>query len=448
MAISLANLRREFRPMLFLAAPLVLAELGWMAMGVVDTIMAGRLGPAALGAGCLGGNLFYPIAIFGTGLLLGMDTLVAQSFGADDPRDCRRTLVNGVWLAAGLAAPLALVIWALIPLLRAVGTNPHVMVLLGPYLEALLWGILPLLAYTAFRRYLQAVNVVKPITFALVSANIVNFAGNWSLMFGHWGAPAMGLEGSGWSTTIARAYMAAVLLAAIAWHERKSGNLLFRMSWRPDFARLRRLLDLGLPAALQILIEGGLFGVVAVLAARLDEVSLAAHGIAVNVVATTYMVPLGISSAAAVRVGQAVGRKDRPGVATSGWTALLLGTLFMGAAGLALWTAPRWIIRIFSRDAAVIASGAALLRIAALFELFDGFQTVTTGALRGLGDTRSPMLAHLAGYWAIGLPVSYVLCFPLGWGVTGIWVGLTAALIPIGLALVWVWKERVRSLTA
>jgi MATE family multidrug resistance protein len=448
MASHLTNLRREFRPMLRMALPLALAELGWMAMGVVDTIMAGRLGAAAIGAGSLGGNLFYPIAIFGTGLLAGMDTLVSQSFGAGDPRDCRRSLVNGVWLAAGLALPLALVIWALIPLLRAVGTNPRVMVLLGPYLKALLWGILPLLAYAAFRRYLQAVNVVAVITFATVSANIVNFVGNWALMFGHWGAPAMGLEGSGWSTTIARAYMAALLLAAIAWHERKTGNLLFRMSWKPDVARLLRLLDLGLPAALQILIEGGLFGVIAVLAARLDEVSLAAHGIAVTVVATTYMVPLGISSAAAVRVGQAVGRKDRPGVATSGWTAFLLGTLFMAVAGLALWTMPRLILRVFTADALVIASGAALLRIAALFELFDGFQTVATGALRGLGDTRSPMLAHLAGYWLIGLPISYVLCFPLNWGVPGIWVGLTTALILIGVALVWVWRERVRSMRA
>ena len=446
MASHLTNLRREFRPMLGMALPLALAEPGWMAMGVVDTIMAGRLGAAALGASSLGGNVFYPIAMFGAGLLLGMDTLVAQSFGAGDPRDCRRSLINGVWLAAGLAVPLALAVWALIPLLRATGTNPRVMALLGPFLKALLWGILPLLAYAALRRYLQATNVVAPIAFSLVSANLVNFAGNWALMFGHWGAPAMGLEGSGWSTTIARFYMAGVLLAAIAWHERKTGNLLFRMSWKPDVARLLRLLDLGLPAAMQILVEGGLFGVIAVLAARLDEVSLAAHGIAVNVVSTTYMVPLGISSAAAVRVGQAVGRKDRQGMATSGWTALLLGTLFMSAAGLALWTAPRSIVRVFTADATVIASGAALLRIAALFELFDGFQTVAMGALRGLGDTRSPMLAHLAGYWLIGLPISYVLCFRLSWGISGIWVGLTTALILIGVALVWVWKERVRSL--
>ena len=206
--------------MLALAAPLALAELGWMAMGVVDTVMAGPLGSAAIGAGSLGSMLFYPIVIFGTGMLLGMDALVAQSFGAGDRPDCRRTLVNGLWLAAGLAPPLALALWTLIPLLALTGTNPRVSALFAAYLKALLWGILPLLFYTAFRRYLQAVDIVKPIAFALVGANVVNIAGNYALMYGHWGFPAMGLTGSGYSTSIARVYMAAVLLAAVAWHER------------------------------------------------------------------------------------------------------------------------------------------------------------------------------------------------------------------------------------
>ncbi|MBZ5724995.1 MAG: MATE family efflux transporter [Acidobacteriia bacterium] len=434
--------------MLRLAAPLALAELGWMAMGVVDTIMAGPLGAAAIGAGSLGSILFYPIAICGTGMLLGMDTLVSQSFGADDAHDCRCTLVNGLWLGLVLAPALALAIWALIPLLRAAGTNPRVMELLAPFLDALLWGIVPLLFYTAFRRYLQAVDIVKPVTFALVSANLVNLAGNWALMYGHCGFPAMGLTGSGWSTSISRCYMAAVLLAAIVWHERRRGNLLFRIAWRPDFARMGRLAGLGFPAALQILFEGAVFAVVTVFVARLPEAWLAAHGIAVNIIATTYMVPLGISSAAAVRVGQAIGRRDPHGAARAGWTALLLGALFMGGAGVTLAAMPRWIVRIYIGDPAVIASGAVLLRIAALFELFDGLQVVATGALRGLGDTRTPMLAHLAGYWAIGLPVAYVLCFPLGWGAPGIWAGLSAALILIGSALVLVWKHRVRSLAA
>jgi MATE family multidrug resistance protein len=286
---------------------------------------------------------------------------------------------------------------------------------------------------------LQAVNVVKPVAFALVSANLVNIAGNYALMYGHWGFTARGLEGSGISTSIARAYMLVVLAAAAGWRERGGP----RVSFRPDAERLRTIIALGAPAALQILAEGAVFGVVTAMAARLEETALAAHGIAVTVVSTTYMVPLGISSAAAVRVGQAVGRKDARGVAASGWSALALGALFMAAAGVALWTVPRWIVAVITRNAAVLATGAGLLRIAAFFELFDGIQTVATGALRGLGDTRSPMLAHLGGYWAVGLPVAYVLCFRFGWGAPGIWVGLCAALILIGLALLAVWKRRL-----
>ena len=424
-----------------LAWPLVLAELGWMAQGTVDLIMAGPLGPAAIGAGSLGNMLFYTVAVFGTGLLLGMDTLVAQSFGAADRLDCRKTLVNGIWLGIGLTLPLAIVIRALIPLMRITGTNPRVLAQFGPYIQALTWSLLPLLLYTAFRRYLQSVNIVKPVTLALIGANLVNLLGDWVLMYGHWGAPRMGLEGSGWSTTIARVYMAAMLGGTIIWHERAVRESVSR--W-PDVARLRRLVMLGLPAAAQIAIELAVFATVTALAGKLDETSLAAHSIAVNVVSVTFMVPLGISSAAAVRVGQAFGRRDLDGLVLSGWTAVAFSALFMGGSGLALGFVPQWIVRIFSSDAAVIASGAVLLRIAALFQLFDGFQVVTTGALRGLGDTRTPMLAHFIGYWAIGLPVGYALCFHFDWGVRGIWVGLSTALILIGLCLILVWRARVR----
>jgi len=210
-------------------------------------------------------------------------------------------------------------------------------------------------------------------------------------------------------------------------------------------ARLRRLAVLGLPAAGQILFEGAVFAIVTALAARLDEASLAAHSIALQVISTTYMVTLGIGSAAAVRVGHAIGRRDRAGAAAAGWTALLSGAVFMAAAGVVLWAAPRWLAHLFIGDPAVIRLAAVLLRIAAVMELFDGLQTVATGALRGLGDTRSPMLAHLAGYWMVGLPVTYVLCFPLGWGVRGIWVGLTTAIMIIGAALVLVWARRTRA---
>src|ERR1035438_8090887 len=453
--------RHEIRPMLRLAAPLAMAELGWMAMGFVDAVMAGRLGAAAIGAGSLGGMLFFPIAICGTGMLLGMDTLVAQAFGAKDAPACRRPLVQGLWIAAGVAPVVALLLALTIPLLRAVGTNPRVMELLGPFVHALLWGVPPLLCYTVFRRYLQAMNIVKPITFAVISANLLNFAGNWLFMYGNWGAPRLGLEGSGYSTSISRIYIALVLLIAVLRHQwlqseprpgyppgvrsdRPIANAAL-FSYRPQFPLIRRLLALGFPSAMQIFVEGAVFGAVTVMAARFDEVSLAAHSIAVNVVSITFMVPLGISSAAAVRVGQAVGRKDPPGIAVSGWSALLLGAGFMSAAGLALAIVPRWIARLYTPEAAVIAASAALLRIAALFEIFDGLQVVATGALRGLGDTRTPALAHFAGYWILGMPVAWFLCFTYGWGVTGIWVGLTSALILIGTLLLAAWHRESRT---
>jgi MATE family multidrug resistance protein len=446
MPVPLKLLRRELRPMWSLAWPLVVAELGWMAQAVIDLIMAGPLGPAAMGACTLANLLFYPIAISASGVLFGMDTLVAQSYGAGDLRDCRRTLVNGVWLALALTLPLVGIMWALMPLMRWLGVNSRVLAPFGPYLVALIWSILPLLLYSAFRRYLQAVNVVKPVTWCLLGANVINVIGNWVLMYGHWGFPAMGLEGSGWSTAAARVFMAAMLFAAIVRHERAAGRKLAHTPWRPDRARIRRLASLGIPAGGQIGIEGGIFAVATVMVGKMDEVSLAAHSIAINVVSTTFMVPLGISSAAAVRVGQAVGRKDTQGVALSGWTAVLLGALFMGCAGLSLWLAPKWIVAIFSSDPAVVAASISLLQICAVFQLFDGFQVVTTGALRGLGDTHTPMLAHFAGYWIIGLPIGYALSFHFGWGARGIWTGLSTALVLIGAALVLAWRERTRRL--
>ena len=440
----IAAFRQEIRPMLRLAAPLAMAERGWMLMGFVDAVMAGRLGAAAIGAGSLGNMLFYPIAICGSGMLLGMDTLVAQAFGARDDAACRRSLVQGLWVAAGVAPIVALLLSLTIPLLRALGTNPRVMELLGPYVHALLWGIPPLLLFAVFRRYLQAMNIVKPITFAVVSANLLNFAGNWLFMYGNWGAPRLGLEGSGFSTSISRVYIALVLLIAVLRHQRKLAQALppANLTYHPNFQIIRRLIALGFPSALQILVEGAVFSAVTVMAARFDEVSLAAHSIAVNVISTTFMVPLGISSAAAVRVGQAVGRQDRPGIAVSGWTALALGAGFMSAAGRALAIVPRWIARLYTPEVAVVGASAELLRIAALFEIFDGLQVVAGGALRGLGDTRTPALAHFAGYWIVGMPVAWFLCFTYGWGVTGIWVGLTSALIHIGLLLLLAWHRR------
>ena len=277
------------------------------------------------------------------------------------------------------------------------------------------------------------------MTFAVVSANLINFAGNWILIYGHWGAPAMGIRGSAWSTCLARLYMALVMAAAVARH----GGFR-KVSWLPEVSRIRRLFGLGLPASLQIGFEAAVFAIVTAFAAKLDEISLAAHSIALNVISVTYMVPLGISSAAAVRVGHAVGRADPRAMAASGWAALLASAAFMGCAGVALFAVPETIIRIYTHDPGVIHVGVLLLAIAAVFELGDGSQVVATGALRGAGDTRTPMLANFLFYWVVGLPVAYLMCFRFGWGAPGLWVGLCVALLLIGATLIAAWVGRVR----
>jgi MATE family multidrug resistance protein len=434
--------------MLALAGPVVLAELGWMAMGTVDTLMVGRLGPAAIGSVGLGSTLFLVPAVFAIGLLLGLDTLVSQAFGAGRPRECRRWLVHGAYLAVLITVPLtAIGVGVLVPGLRHVGLDPEVEALSRPYLRTVTWSLLPLLLYATFRRYLQATDRAVPVTVALVSANAVNVVANWALIFGHLGAPALGVQGAAWATVVSRAWMALLLLAVIArtWRTAPATE---RPRFGLEAARLVRLARLGVPAALQLTLEIGVFAVATALAGRLDADSLAAHQIALTAASVAFMVPLGVSSAGAVRVGQSVGRGDPAGAAGAGWTALLVGTSFMALAAVVFVLLGEPLVTAFTADRTVIELGTGLLLVAAAFQLFDGVQVVSTGILRGLGDTRTPMVCNLAGHWAIGLPLGWGLCFPGGLGVLGLWVGLAAGLTTVGVVLLWVWARRVRGLLA
>ncbi len=427
-----------------LALPLIIAEIGWMSMGIVDTIMVGRLpdSAVAIGATGLGQSLYHSIAIFGGGLLLGLDTFVSQAYGRKDLNDARLSLVNGVFLAVALTPILMLIALCWPPLMQHFGISAELVEPMRPFLRALNWGTLPLLAYFALRRYLQAVNVVIPIMFALISANIVNLVGDWALIYGHLGLPAMGITGSGWATCVARIYMAGVLVVTLLWVESKRSLPRWTGEVRVNLRRVAALLKLGTPAATQIFLEIGAFSAATALIARLGPVPLSGHEIALNCAALSFMVPLGISSAAAVRVGQQLGRKDAAGARRAGWSAIVLGAGFMTCSGLVFVSIPMWISRLFSPDPVVIRTGARLLLVAAAFQLFDGLQTVATGALRGSGDTKTPMLANFVAYWLIGLPVGYFLCFKLGWGAVGIWIGLCGGLMIIGSALLFTWQRR------
>jgi len=441
MSRSEAKWKPELIAMITLAVPVVLSELGWMAQGVVDNIMVGKLGPAAIGAVALGNAVYYTPSLFGIGLLLGLDTLVSQAYGRKDHDDCHRWLAQGVYLACIVTPPLMVLIAALSYGFTRFGVIPEVAVLSGGYLRILNWGTLPLLLYGGTRRYLQGVGQVRVITATYVLANLLNWFGNWVLIYGKFGMPALGVNGSAISTCISRIAMAAALLG-FAWrYERKRGHPLFRHWAGPQLDRLRKLIRIGAPAAGQIVLEVGAWNLSTFAAGYLTPVALATHAIALNYASVSYMVPLGVSAAAAVSVGHAIGAGNPARARRAGWLALALGTGFMLMAAVAFWVAPKPLISLYTRDPRVLAVGPSLLWIAAAFQIFDGIQTVCTGALRGLGETRVPMFANLVGYWVLGLPLGFILCFVLKWGIYGMWIGLTLALIIISMTLLLRWRK-------
>ncbi len=411
-----------------------------MAMGVADTIMVGRLGPEAIGAVALGNMVFHTIGLLVIGILLGLDTLIAQAFGAKNIDDANHSFRQGLWLAIFIAPILLLAMWAALPTLKLLGLEAKVYDLTQPFGRVLALSILPIAFYTVQRRYLQALHLVQPVMYALVSANLVNLAFNYALIHGHFGFPALGVEGSAWSTVCARIYLAGFLYVYLRRREAKRNTGLLHWE-RPDKTRLKALFRLGLPAAGHIFLEVAGFAAITAMAGSFPAILLAAHEITLNHASLTYMVPLGISSAAAVRVGNAIGAAQPLRARAAGNAAILTGLSFMVFSAITMFAAPRLILAIYTNNAAVIAAAVPLLFWAAAFQIFDGLQSVATGALRGAGDTHTAFNANLAGYWLIGLPIGGWLCFREGFGVAGLWIGVTLGLATVALILVVRWHR-------
>jgi MATE family multidrug resistance protein len=441
----LAHVFKELRPLIRLAGPVVLAEIGWMSMGIVDTLMVGPLGPAAIGATGMSSAVFTALAIFGMGLMLGLDALVSQAFGARRVEECVRWLHQGVALAFAVTPVVMALTWVAFLTVDWWGLHPDIRFLVSRYLRVISLSAFPLLLYAALRRYLQGRHIVRPVMAALISANLVNAAANWVLIYGHLGMPALGVEGSAWATSIARLYMAFFLIVTVYRVHRHDPHH-SRIPFAIDVPRMKRLIALGFPAASQITLEVGVFAAATMLAGRLDPIASASNQIALNIVSLAFMVPLGLSSAAAVRVGHALGAGDARRAVQAGWTALALGAAVMVAIAVVLFAWPEPMLRGFTTDARVIDIGVGLLAIAAAFQLFDGTQAVATGVLRGLGETRMPMIVNVIGHWVFGLPIGYALCFRFGWGVKGLWVGLSIGLVIAGTTLTAEWARRTRTL--
>ena len=440
--------------MLRLALPLILAELGWMLMGVVDTIMVGHLPRPAvtISAVALGQVLYNTIAFGIGGVLFGLDTYIAQAHGAGEWDSANRWLLQGLVLALMLSAVLMAVVWLGPLALVHLPADREVVRQSIAFSNVLNWGSTPLFLYLALRRYLQAFNHVRPIAAAVVSANLVNAGLDWLLLYGHrWqlgthvlAIRAYGVVGSAAATSLARLYLAAFVGAAVWWLDRRHTYGLAIADRSLDWARIVRLLRLGAPIGGQFFVEILIFAAVTALIGLLGPVPLAGHEISLNCVSFTFMVPFAISAAGTVRVGQAIGRGSMTDARAAGWTAIALGAGFMLTMAIVLAGFPVTIAHRFTQDAGVVAAAVPLLMMGAAFQFFDGVQVTVNGVLRGAGVAKPGLAAHLLGYWAVGLPVGLWLGFHRGWGAVGLWAGLAVGLMIAAVALILIWLRTLR----
>lgn len=437
-----ASWRNDLGDMARWAAPIVLINLGLQSMGVVDALMVGRFGGRAIAAVALGNFFFFNVSIFGIGLLCALDPVVSQALGAGAHRDAARGIQRGMVLAA----VIAVVVWvALQPgeaLLRAFGQPDEVVGDTGRYVRNRALGALPFFLFNALRQSLQALRTTRPLVLAVLLANGVNVIANWMLIFGNVGAPALGVSGSGLATAIAMWSMLALLAVFSASTLRP-----YLRPWWPEataWPPMRRTLRIGIPIGVQFFFESFAFGLTALLMGWMGTASLAGHEIALNLAALTFMVPLGIAGAAAAVVGQAIGRGDMIGARRDAVAAIACGVGFMALTGLLFVAAPLWLATRFTQEAATVAVAASLIPLAGAFQVFDGLQAVTSGVLRGTGDTRVPALLHMLAFWGVGVPVGAYLGFQTPLRERGLWIGLVAGLAAAALLQSWRVSSRLR----
>jgi multidrug resistance protein, MATE family len=427
--------RVELRALYALAIPIVVVQVGIMFMGVVDTIMVGHLSPDALAAVAAGNMYFYAVAIFGMGTLMALDPIISQAVGAHDHPAIARAIQRGLIIAALLTVWVGFALLFAGPVLRSLKQPAEVVPMAAVFSRALIPGIFPLLAFVVFRQSLQAMAIMRPIVIAMIVSNLVNAGLNWVLIFGHLGAPAMGVAGSAWATTISRWMLLGFVLA----FSRRTIWPYVR-HWQTDsFSRapLARVLHIGAPIGLHQILEYGAFGAVMMVMGTLGTTQIASHQVAINLASLTFMVPLGVAQAGGVLVGTAIGRGDNAAARHAAGAAMLLGVGFMFVTAIVFLAAPHVLAAIYTTDAGVLALSAALIQVAGVFQVFDGLQVVGSGVLRGVGDTRVPMIAGLLGFWVFGMPVSVYLGTRTSLGAVGLWWGLVLGLAIVGVFLLY-----------
>ena len=435
--------RQELSAMVRLAAPVVVVQLGSMLMGVVDTLMVGRVSAAAIAAVAMGNLYFYGSSIFGMGALMALDPIVSQAVGAGDEPAIARGVQRGLVLSAALAVVASVLLLFAGPVLTLLRQPGAIVPLAAAYDRIEAPGMLPFYVFVVFRQTLQARHRMAPIVLSIVAGNVINAFLNWVFIFGHLGSPALGVMGSAWATTIAR-WLTAAILYALCWRD----ILPHIRPWRADtmdLPALRRMLALGAPIGMQMELEYGVFAAAGLMMGWIGTDALAGHQIALNLASLAFMVPLGVSAAASVLVGNAIGRGDRPEARRAAGAGLVCGVAFMALSGLTMLLLPRPLAGAYTADLTVAGIAATLIPIAGVFQVFDGIQVVSIGILRGTADTRTPMLINVLGFWLIGLPVGMWLGIRQQLGPSGLWWGLTTGLVVVAFALLLRVRHRLGS---
>jgi len=423
----------HLRATLALGVPLVGSQIGLMLINTTDTVMLGWYSVEALAASVLATPFFFVVMIFGSGFSQAVLPIAAQAEGKGDTRGVRRAVRMGLWVAIGYSALVMPLLWQAERILLALGQEPGVSALAGDYMRIAQWAMFPALAAQGLRAFLSAVERPRIIFWSTVAGAVLNALLNWALIFGNWGAPEMGVRGAAIASLGTTALTFAVLAAHVVTDRKATEYEIFARFWRPDWPDLRDVLRIGVPISITILAEVTMFVFASVMMGWLGVVALAAHGIAMQFASIAFMVPLGMSQAATVRIGRALGRGDALALNRAAGSAMMICLVFALMSGLLFWIFPEPLIALFldtseAKAPEVIAYAVPLLVIAGIFQLFDNGQAVGVGLLRGLKDTRIPMLLAIFCYWGIGFPTAYLLGFTFGFGGAGVWAGLATGL--------------------
>jgi MATE family multidrug resistance protein len=440
--------RDELRAMLALAWPLILANLTQQIIQATDVLLMGWLGATQLAAATLALNLTFTFNLLMLGLVIASSPMMATALGqrSNAVRDVRRTFRAGLWLIAMMLPPYWLLLWHVGAIMRGFGISEELASQGQTFLRAYMWCTGPWLLFQLLRNFVAALERPRIVLWLSISGIAVNALLSWSLIFGHFGLPALGLRGGGLGSTLTWLAMCGALAAVVLIDRKFRRFHIFGNWWRFDAQRTMAMVRLGWPIGVTMALEMGVFALAAYFMGWIGAPAVAAHAVALQLAALTFMVPLGLGQAATVRVGLALGRRDDAAITRAGWTAWVMGVAFMGTMALGMWIFPRELVTLFLDDvpanATVIALAVSFLKVAAAFQLVDGAQVIGAGMLRGLHDTRWPLIFALIGYWGVGLGIGAWLAFAADWKGVGIWIGLASGLAAVAALMLVRWVLR------